>query len=94
MTMSLAKGARMRGATIMEGVAVTEDEIDREIEKSRAELIKVRRFIHMNTQLPGREEQADREISGPDDPVARIRTIQQRDPGRPGAPSETTRGTH
>jgi len=42
----------------------TAADIDREIEKSRAELIKIRRFIHMNPQLPGREGETARLISG------------------------------
>ena len=42
----------------------TASDIDREIEKSRAELIKVRRFIHMNPQLPGREGETAKLISG------------------------------
>ena len=41
----------------------TASEIDREIEKSRAELIKVRRFIHMNPQLPGREGETAKLLS-------------------------------
>jgi amidohydrolase len=42
----------------------TASDVDREIEKSRAEMIKVRRFIHMNPQLPGREGETARLISG------------------------------
>lgn len=42
----------------------TAADIDREIEKSRAELIKIRRFIHMNPQLPGRESETAKLISG------------------------------
>jgi amidohydrolase len=42
----------------------TASDIDREIEKSRAELIKIRRFIHMNPQLPGREGETARLVSG------------------------------
>jgi amidohydrolase len=42
----------------------TAADIDREIEKSRAELIKIRRFIHMNPQLPGREGETVRLLSG------------------------------
>ncbi len=42
----------------------TAADIDREIEKSRAELIKVRRFIHRNPQLPGREGETAMLLSG------------------------------
>jgi amidohydrolase len=42
----------------------TAADIDREIEKSRAELIKVRRFIHMNPQLAGREGETSKLVSG------------------------------
>jgi len=42
----------------------TAADIDREIEKSRAELIKIRRFIHMNPQLPGREGETAKLLSG------------------------------
>ena len=39
-------------------------EIDLEIEKIRGELVKIRRFIHMNPQLPGREGDTAKLISG------------------------------
>jgi amidohydrolase len=42
----------------------TAADIDREIEKIRADLIKIRRFIHMNPQLPGRESETAKLISG------------------------------
>ncbi len=42
----------------------TASDIDREIEKSRAEMIKVRRFIHMNPQLSGREGETAKLLSG------------------------------
>jgi len=55
------------GALIIPGAAVdrkTAADIDREIEKSTSELIKIRRFIHMNPQLPGREGDTAKLISG------------------------------
>ncbi|MCX6559305.1 MAG: M20 family metallopeptidase [Candidatus Aminicenantes bacterium] len=42
----------------------TAGDIDREIEKIRADLIKIRRFIHMNPRLPGDESETAKLISG------------------------------
>ena len=42
----------------------TAGEIDKEIEKIRADLIKIRRFIHMNPRLPGDESETAKLISG------------------------------
>ena len=52
---------------ILPGLAVdkkTAADIDREIEKIRADLIKIRRFIHMNPRLPGDEGETAKLISG------------------------------
>jgi amidohydrolase len=41
----------------------TAAEIDREVEKIRTEMIKIRRLIHMDPQLPGREQETAKIIS-------------------------------
>ncbi len=42
----------------------TAADIDLEIEKIRGELVKIRRYIHMNPQLPGSEDDTAKLISG------------------------------